>query len=285
MNYNITMGSASSRCTEHNGEAEISFDSCDASELALQSASDLVRRSKIPIVTVRLSQIYNRNMSVFFGWSIFFSQLHAKRRLQYAKDVNLGSNLLARGAFMRMDPSEPRYGLLLPTMILSSCTCLEVTYSAYMRFCACGLTTHLIIFLSGATRDLHRSSIVRQQILNRVYSYGFVQEAAASLIACNQPISIWTAVYGNVDLVSAFLDLGLNVNAKSKIGDSPLHFAAREGSFDTAKLLLDKGARVNEPGYEGTPYATAIRHKNEDVAHLLLQRGANPETGKRKFFR
>lgn len=175
VNYNITMGSASSRCTEHNGEAEISFDSCDASELALQSASDLVRRSKIPIVTVRLSQIYNRNLSVFFAWSIFFSQSHAKRRLQYAKDVNLGSNLLARGAFMRMDPSEPRDGLLLPSMILSSCTCLEVTYSAYMRFCACSLTTHLIIFLSGATRDLHRSSIVRQQVLNRVYSYGFVQ--------------------------------------------------------------------------------------------------------------
>lgn len=29
----------------------------------------------------------------------------------------------------------------------------------------------------------------------------------------------------------------------------------------------------------GTPYATAIRHHNEDVALLLLQRGANPGNG------
>lgn len=37
------------------------------------------------------------------------------------------------------------------------------------------------------------------------------------MIACNQPISFWTAVYGDVDHVSAFLDLGLNVNAKSSM--------------------------------------------------------------------
>jgi ankyrin repeat protein len=32
-------------------------------------------------------------------------------------------------------------------------------------------------------------------------------------------------------------------------GDSPLHYAAREGSTEVAQLLLDRGARINEPGY------------------------------------
>ena len=32
-------------------------------------------------------------------------------------------------------------------------------------------------------------------------------------------------------------------------GDSPLHYAAREGSIEVAQLLLDRGARINEPGY------------------------------------
>lgn len=33
-------------------------------------------------------------------------------------------------------------------------------------------------------------------------------------------------------------------------GDSPLHYAAREGALGAATLLLDRGARVNELGYE-----------------------------------
>ena len=69
--------------------------------------------------------------------------------------------------------------------------------------------------------------------------------------------------------MSAFLDLGVNANAKSRMcvcfvhvsfsrstnalmfsGDSPLHYAAREGALGAATLLLDRGARVNELGYE-----------------------------------
>jgi hypothetical protein len=37
------------------------------------------------------------------------------------------------------------------------------------------------------------------------------------LIAFNGHLSFWTALYGNTDLASAYLDLGQDVNAKSSM--------------------------------------------------------------------
>src|SRR5262245_30891507 len=63
--------------------------------------------------------------------------------------------------------------------------------------------------------------------------------------------------------------------------DSPLIQAARSGSLDTIKLLLDSGADVNLPGptgddWDATPLQHAILARQSGAVRLLLERGADP---------
>ena len=60
-------------------------------------------------------------------------------------------------------------------------------------------------------------------------------------------------------------------------GLTPLVFAAREGDIESAKLLLDAGAPVNDTTeYGWTPLLTAVNNRNYQLASLLLDRGADP---------
>src|SRR5215472_2590829 len=63
--------------------------------------------------------------------------------------------------------------------------------------------------------------------------------------------------------------------------DSLLIQAARTGSLDTIKLLLDSGADVNTPGptgddWDATPLQHAILARQTGATRLLLERGADP---------
>jgi ankyrin repeat protein len=63
--------------------------------------------------------------------------------------------------------------------------------------------------------------------------------------------------------------------------ESPLIHAARIGSLDSIKLLLDSGADVNLPGPTGddwnaTPLQHAILARQSGAVRLLLDRGADP---------
>ena len=62
---------------------------------------------------------------------------------------------------------------------------------------------------------------------------------------------------------------------------SPLIQAARSGSLDTIKTLLDSGADVNLPGptgdgWDATPLQHAILARQAGAVRLLLDRGADP---------
>jgi ankyrin repeat protein len=61
-------------------------------------------------------------------------------------------------------------------------------------------------------------------------------------------------------------------------GLTPLVFAARENDIESAKILLDAGADVNQTTeYGWTPLLTAVNNRNYKLAALLLERGANPK--------
>jgi ankyrin repeat protein len=61
-------------------------------------------------------------------------------------------------------------------------------------------------------------------------------------------------------------------------GMGALHFAARDGRTETAKLLLDKGADINHltAGDQSSPLVVATINGNFDLAKMLLDRGADP---------
>ncbi len=59
-------------------------------------------------------------------------------------------------------------------------------------------------------------------------------------------------------------------------GLTALVFAAREGDVESARALLDGGAKVNQTTeYAWTPLLTAVNNRNYAVAELLIQRGAD----------
>ena len=59
-------------------------------------------------------------------------------------------------------------------------------------------------------------------------------------------------------------------------GMTPLHFAARDGLLDAARLLVAAGAKLNTPDPNGmTPLMMAITNGQIDVAQLLVDKGAD----------
>jgi ankyrin repeat protein len=60
-------------------------------------------------------------------------------------------------------------------------------------------------------------------------------------------------------------------------GLTPLVFAAREGDLESAKLLVEAGAPINETTeYGWTPLLTAVNNRNYLLASYLLDKGADP---------
>jgi ankyrin repeat protein len=60
-------------------------------------------------------------------------------------------------------------------------------------------------------------------------------------------------------------------------GLTPLVFAAREGDVETATVLLDAGADINQTTeYGWTPLLVASNNRNYKLGAMLLERGANP---------
>jgi ankyrin repeat protein len=99
---------------------------------------------------------------------------------------------------------------------------------------------------------------------------------------------------GSVEMMKLLLAKGADVNAVSdkeafpKVKNGPialgsftaLNFAVVFGTPERVKLLLDAGARVNQPDARGmTPLVLAIAcdHSNPETVRLLLERGADPK--------
>jgi ankyrin repeat protein len=98
------------------------------------------------------------------------------------------------------------------------------------------------------------------------------------------------------EMVKLLLSRGADVKPRSLAYDWPSHiseeprvqyhpfggltallYASRDGCYDCVEALIGKSADVNLPTPEGvTPLMIALDNDNNDVAKLLLDRGANP---------
>lgn len=91
---------------------------------------------------------------------------------------------------------------------------------------------------------------------------------------------LFSAVGRNAAFETALLlKLKANVNAKTEMGDTPLHVAARNGNMGIGKLLLAAGAKINEHRYGAhvhpTPLIDAISCNQDKMIELLLAKGAH----------
>ncbi len=82
-----------------------------------------------------------------------------------------------------------------------------------------------------------------------------------------------------VAATNKLLKNGEDINAQDNGGWSPLHFAAQEGDFEIAEILINSGANINLKDINGnTPLwvATMNSYHGGKVIHLLLEKGADP---------
>lgn len=82
---------------------------------------------------------------------------------------------------------------------------------------------------------------------------------------------------GHVDVVTALLaNEKSNPNQALYNGRSPLYIAAKEGHSGIVKILLEKGAAVDERARnDTTPLYAAAQRGHLEVVKDLLKRGAN----------
>ncbi|MCY3846744.1 MAG: ankyrin repeat domain-containing protein [Acidobacteria bacterium] len=113
-----------------------------------------------------------------------------------------------------------------------------------------------------------------------------------------QTALMWAAAQGHPDVVRLLLAHGADVGARSESrsllvslggsgadgaadlplgGFTPLLFAARQGSVESARLLLDAGADVNETAPDGaSALVVASFSGHDELAAFLLRWGAEP---------
>lgn len=80
----------------------------------------------------------------------------------------------------------------------------------------------------------------------------------------------------NKNDVSGAIKAGANVNGKSWVGDTPLHYAAALGNVEIATLLVTQGADVNAKSHEDIrPLHFAVEAGKTDMIKFLLTNKAD----------
>ncbi|KAK3610372.1 hypothetical protein CHS0354_008648 [Potamilus streckersoni] len=71
----------------------------------------------------------------------------------------------------------------------------------------------------------------------------------------------------------------VKVNFYDEYGDTPLLAAAKQGSVDICRLLVENGAIINQPCQlsHQTPLHVAIEHSHLEVVKFLLEKDADPQ--------
>lgn len=68
------------------------------------------------------------------------------------------------------------------------------------------------------------------------------------------------------------------VNAKNRLGNTPLHYASALGAVRHIRALINAGADIEARNHDGqTPLHSAAAHGSPNNIRILLERGANIE--------
>lgn len=81
---------------------------------------------------------------------------------------------------------------------------------------------------------------------------------------------------GKLEIVKAYIDIGIDTNAYNDFKENALTKAAEGNHVPILEILLAAGARIDDKDNSGdTPLQTAINWKNTEAAKFLVENGAN----------
>ena len=84
------------------------------------------------------------------------------------------------------------------------------------------------------------------------------------------------AAGGSAEIVGLLVDKGFDSARPDRFGWTPLHYAARDGRTDAARILIERDAPLDIRTIMGqTAYNVALERKMEEVAGLLVEKGAD----------
>lgn len=86
----------------------------------------------------------------------------------------------------------------------------------------------------------------------------------------------WGVEGGNVEVVNALIEAGAGMLIEDEEENTPLHVAAVQGNEEMVRILLDAGVHVDtlSKTHRKTALAKAAWRDHEGVARLLVERGA-----------
>jgi ankyrin repeat protein len=85
----------------------------------------------------------------------------------------------------------------------------------------------------------------------------------------------WSARLGLTEMARLLIEKGANPNIRNDDNDTPLHWAAREGQKELVVILLAHGAKINAVGKAGwTPLRWAEVQGHDNIARILVAAGA-----------
>ena len=169
----------------------------------------------------------------------------------------------------------------------------------------------MVEVLLTATADPNAATTTGETVLMTCARTGSVQAVELLLTSgadvhgaettMGQTALMWAAAENHADVIEALVSSGADLQARTRskdapadsqssvgyrrrgwdsVGYTPIIFAARTGAMDTARVLLDLGADVNDVAGDGTtPLLVATHEGRWELAHDFLERGADPNLG------
>jgi uncharacterized protein len=182
-------------------------------------------------------------------------------------DLDLADLLLRAGADVK---AANEYGA---TALYAAATSPDATMTERLLAAGADPNAHLLSGETPLMEAARRGNLAIVQALLGAGADPNAQEANGG-----QNALMWAISQRHAAVTQALVQQEADINARSKGGFTALLFAAQQGDADSARILLNAGAKANDviPKSGLTPLLIASAMGRAKVAALLLDKGADP---------